>query len=52
MIEALLALGTATVRVEEVIAAGRARAAKEASMFIQLQAGRTTLELLDLEAPS
>jgi 4-hydroxy-4-methyl-2-oxoglutarate aldolase len=34
----------------DVVAAGRARAAKEAGMFDALRAGATTLELLDLDA--
>jgi hypothetical protein len=37
-------------RVEDVLAAGRARAAKEEQMFAGLRAGRTTLELLGLDA--
>jgi 4-hydroxy-4-methyl-2-oxoglutarate aldolase len=34
----------------EVLAAGGAREAKEAAMFVQLEAGATTLELLGLDA--
>jgi 4-hydroxy-4-methyl-2-oxoglutarate aldolase len=34
---------------DDVLAAGRARAAKEATMFEALRAGKTTLELLDLD---
>jgi 4-hydroxy-4-methyl-2-oxoglutarate aldolase len=37
-------------RVEDVLAVGRARAAKEEQMFADLRAGRTTLELLGLDA--
>ncbi|MGH9026886.1 MAG: hypothetical protein ACRDWD_12340, partial [Acidimicrobiia bacterium] len=33
----------------DVLAAGRARKAKELKMFEELRAGRTTLELLDLD---
>jgi 4-hydroxy-4-methyl-2-oxoglutarate aldolase len=33
----------------DVLAAGRARAAKEQQLFTELRAGRTTLELLDLD---
>lgn len=36
-------------RVDEVLAAGRARAGKEQRLFEQLRRGRTTLELLDLD---
>jgi len=39
----------AAARVSEVLAAGRARAAKEARMFEELRAGRTTLELLGVD---
>jgi 4-hydroxy-4-methyl-2-oxoglutarate aldolase len=35
---------------DDVRAAGEARAAKEATMFDALRAGKTTLELLDLDA--
>src|SRR3954452_22069694 len=35
--------------VDDVIAAGRARAQKESRMFEQLRAGQTTLQLLDLD---
>lgn len=35
---------------ESVVAAGRARAEKEATFFEALRAGKTTLELLDLDA--
>ena len=35
---------------DEVVAAGRARQAKEARFFTELRAGRTTLELLGLDA--
>src|SRR5262245_978477 len=34
---------------DNVLAAGRARAAKEATMFEALRAGKTTIELLDLD---
>ncbi len=34
---------------DSVISAGRARADKEATMFEELQAGRTTVELLGLD---
>ena len=37
-------------RLEEVIQAGRARAAKEEGMFRELRSGRTTMELLGLDA--
>lgn len=37
-------------RLDEVIQAGRARAAKEEGMFSQLRAGRTTMDLLGLDA--
>jgi 4-hydroxy-4-methyl-2-oxoglutarate aldolase len=37
-------------QLEDVIAAGRARAQKESRMFEQLRSGKTTLELLDLDA--
>ena len=36
-------------RVDEVLAAGRARAEKEQGLFTALQAGKTTLELLGLD---
>lgn len=36
-------------RLEEVLAAGRARAAKEEGFFAELRAGRTTVELLGLD---
>lgn len=36
-------------RVQDVVVASRARAEKESQMFAALRAGRTTLELLDLE---
>jgi 4-hydroxy-4-methyl-2-oxoglutarate aldolase len=36
-------------RIEEVLAAGRARAAKEEGFFADLKAGRTTIELLALD---
>jgi 4-hydroxy-4-methyl-2-oxoglutarate aldolase len=34
---------------DDVLAAGRAREAKEATFFEELRAGRTTIELLDLD---
>jgi 4-hydroxy-4-methyl-2-oxoglutarate aldolase len=37
-------------QLEDVIAAGRARAQKESRMFEQLRDGKTTMELLDLDA--
>jgi regulator of RNase E activity RraA len=37
------------VRHDEIVAAGRARADKEAEMFEQLRAGATTVELLALD---
>ena len=39
-------------RLEEIITAGKARAAKEARMFTELRAGATTLELLSLDPSS
>jgi len=39
----------AAERMEEVLAAGKARAVKEAGMFGELRAGRTTLELLGVD---
>jgi 4-hydroxy-4-methyl-2-oxoglutarate aldolase len=36
-------------QLDDVIAAGRARAQKESRMFEQLRAGKTTVELLDLD---
>jgi len=39
----------AAERLDDVMSAGRARAAKEATMFDQLSAGATTVELLDLD---
>lgn len=39
----------ASHRLVEVLAAGRARAAKEARMFEELRAGKTTLELLGID---
>jgi 4-hydroxy-4-methyl-2-oxoglutarate aldolase len=38
-----------SAQLDDVIAAGRARAQKESRMFEQLRAGKTTLELLDLD---
>jgi len=36
-------------KLDDVLAAGRTRAAKEAKMFEELRAGRTTIELLGLD---
>jgi fermentation-respiration switch protein FrsA (DUF1100 family) len=36
-------------RLDEVLAAGRAQAAKEATLFAELRGGATTIELLTLD---